>query len=79
MDFTAARFDGESKLMRKPIVTIRQNGVVIHDRVDLPGMSSFYRGGGTDPLSSLGGPLQFQSHADDRHYVYRNIWILEKK
>jgi hypothetical protein len=79
VDFTAARFDRESKIVRKPIVTIRQNGVLIHDHVELPEMPPFYRGGGTDPLSSQGGPLQFQSHADDRHYVYRNIWILEKK
>jgi Domain of Unknown Function (DUF1080) len=79
VDYTAARFDGEGKVMRQPIVTIRHNGVVIHDRVELPGMPPFYRGGGTDPLTPAGGPLQFQSHADDRHYVYRNIWIVERK
>ena len=79
VDYTAARFGGDGKIVQKPIVTVRQNGVLIHDRVELPDMPPFYRGGGTDPLSPQGGPLQFQSHADDRHYVYRNIWVLERK
>jgi len=78
VDYTAARFGVDGKIVQKPIVTVRQNGVLIHDRVELPDMTPFYRGGGTDPLSPQGGPLQFQSHADDRHYVYRNIWVLER-
>lgn len=79
VDYTSARFDGDGLVVKKPVVTIRHNGVVIHDQVDLPDKPPFYRGGGTDPLSPQGGPLQFQSHADDRYYVYRNIWIVEKK
>jgi hypothetical protein len=79
VDYTAARFDETGKISKRPVVTVRHNGVVIHDRVELPEMPPFYRGGGTDPLSPQGGPLQFQSHADDRHYAYRNIWILERK
>lgn len=79
VDFTAARFSPDGKITRKPIVTIRHNGVMIHDRVELPEIPPVYRGGGTDPLTPDGGPLQFQSHADDRHYVFRNIWILERK
>lgn len=79
VEYTAARFNSEGKVAGKPIATIRHNGVIIHDRVELPEMPPFYRGGGTEPLSPKGGPLQFQSHADDRHYAYRNIWILERK
>lgn len=79
IDYSAAHFDGAGKVTRKPVVTIRQNGVVIHDRVELPEMPPFYRGGGTDPLTPQGGPLLFQSHADDRHYAYRNVWVLERK
>jgi hypothetical protein len=79
VDYTAARFDGEGKVIKKPVATIRLNGVVIHHQVELPEKPPFYRGGGTDPLSPEGGPLHFQTHADDRGYVYRNIWIVEKK
>lgn len=79
IDYTAARFDSAGQVVQKPVVTVRHNGVVIHDRVELPDKPPVYRGGGTDPLSPQGGPLQFQSHADDRHYFYRNIWIVEKK
>jgi hypothetical protein len=78
IDYTAARFDADGNVVAKPIVTIRHNGVVIHDRIELPENPPFYRGGGTDPLTPQGGPLAIQSHADDRHYVYRNIWIVEK-
>lgn len=77
IDYTAARF-ADGKVIKKPVVTIRQNGVVIHDKVELPESPPFYRGGGTDPLSREGGPLHFQSHAQDQGYAYRNIWILEK-
>jgi hypothetical protein len=79
VDYAAARFDAEGKVTKKPVVTIRHNGVVIHDKVELPEKPPFYRGGGTEPLVPQGGPLHFQSHADDKHYVYRNIWIVEKK
>lgn len=79
VDYTAARFGPDGKVVQKPILTVRHNGVRIHDRVELPEVPPVYRGGGTDPLSLNGGPLQFQSHADDKHYAYRNIWIVEGK
>jgi hypothetical protein len=79
VDYAAARFDAEGTVTKKPVVTIRHNGVVIHDKAELPEKPPFYRGGGTDPLVPQGGPLQFQKHADDKYFVYRNIWIVEKK
>ena len=79
VDYTAARFDAAGKVVKKPVVTIRHNGVVIHDQVELPETPPFYRGGGTDALSPQGGPIHFQAHADDGGFVYRNIWVLEKK
>lgn len=79
IDYTAARFNDEGKVIQKPVVTIRQNGVVIHEKVELPETPPFYRGGGTDPLSREGGPLHFQSHAQDEGYTYRNIWIVTKR
>jgi hypothetical protein len=78
IDYTAARFDLDGKIIEKPLITIRQNGVAIHDKVVLPATPPFYRGGGTDPLVPEGGPLHFQSHAQDEGYAYRNIWILPK-
>jgi hypothetical protein len=79
VDYTAARFDADGKIIKKPVVTIRHNGVVIHDQVELPETPPVYRGGGTDPLSPQGGPIHFQAHADDGGFTYRNIWVLEKK
>jgi hypothetical protein len=79
IDYTAARFNDEDRVIQKPVVIIRQNGVVIHEKVELPETPPIYRGGGTDPLVRAGGPLHFQSHAQDEGYAYRNIWILHKR
>ena len=78
IDYTAARFNADDRVVKKPVVTIRQNGVTIHDQVELPETPPFYRGGGTDPLSRAGGPLHFQSHAQDAGYAYRNNWIVPR-
>lgn len=56
VDYTAARFDADGQVIKKPVATIRHNGVVIHDQVELPDKPPFYRGGGTDSLSPQGGP-----------------------
>ncbi len=79
IEYAAARFNADGKVAQKPVAAIRQNGVVIHPQVELPETPPFYRGGGTDPLAREGGPLHFQSHAQDEGYAYRNIWILPKK
>jgi hypothetical protein len=72
IDYTAARFD-DDKVVQNPVVTVRHNGVVIHDKVELPDKPT----GGGRPLSPKGGPLHLQSHGSP--VVYRNLWIVEKK
>src|SRR5690606_9010442 len=37
IDFTAAKYDQDGKLQSNPRITVRHNGVVIHDNVELPG------------------------------------------
>jgi hypothetical protein len=76
VDFTAATFDAEGKVVKLPVVTIRHNGVVVHDQVELPNRASGTMGGRTK-LSPGGGPLYFQNHGSPVHY--RNIWLVEKK
>jgi hypothetical protein len=71
VDFTAATFDGEKKV--KPArTTIKHNGVVIQDDVELKGPT-----GGGQPETDKPGPIQLQNHGDP--VVYRNIWVVEKK
>jgi hypothetical protein len=66
--FTAARFDTAGRRCSKARITVRHNGVVIHDHVDIPGKTGAGAVEGPQP-----GPIRFQYHGDAVHF--RNIWI----
>lgn len=70
IDFAPAEFDGK-KTTKTARATIKHNGVVIHDDVELPRR--------TDGAAESGNPgvIQFQNHGDP--VVYRNVWLVEKK
>jgi hypothetical protein len=71
IDFTAARFDGAGQRTAPALVTVRHNGVVIHDQVAFTGPT-----GMGEPESVEPGPLQFQDHWNP--VVYRNIWLVPR-
>lgn len=71
IDFTAARYKGHDKVQNARI-TVRHNGVVIQDNVELPSASAGGESEGPQP-----GPLHLQWHGDP--VTYRNIWIVPKK
>jgi hypothetical protein len=72
VDFTAARFDGLGNRVSQAVITVRQNGVTIHDRVALANKTGGGKPEGSDPL-----PILFQNHGNAVHY--RNIWLVEKR
>lgn len=71
VDFQAARFNEEGKKVADAVVTIRHNGVLIHDQFKLPRITP---GGGQ--MDEKPGALFLQDHHDPVRY--RNIWIVEK-
>jgi len=71
VEFTAPKFDGEGKKVEDSRMTVRHNGVVIHDNLDVPRSNP----GGQDEGPGPRG-IQLQGHGC--HVQYRNIW-LEKK
>src|SRR5262249_22326336 len=71
VNFTAARFDAEGNMVESPVVTVRHNGVLVHDKVTLP------EKGNIGKPTAAGGPLHLQAHGSEVRY--RNIWVLEKK
>jgi hypothetical protein len=73
VDFTAAKFDANKKKTANAVVTVKHNGVVIHDAVELPRNTP---GGGTNDESAAGA-LFMQDHGNAVRF--RNIWIAEKK
>lgn len=72
IDFTAAQFGADGQKIKNARVTVRHNGVVIHDDIELPKGTP----GGTGGESAEPGPLFLQNHGDPVRY--RNIWVVRK-
>ncbi|MBX7074422.1 MAG: DUF1080 domain-containing protein [Pirellulales bacterium] len=71
IDFTAAKYDGDKKV-KPATVTVKHNGVVIHENFELDGPTA----GGQEEADTA-GPIMLQDHGNP--VVFRNIWIVEKK
>lgn len=71
IDFTAPRFEGGTKVA-DPRMTVRHNGVVIHNDVAVPKITP----GGPQKQEQPTGPLHLQNHGNPVRY--RNIWMLPK-
>ena len=71
VDFTAAQFTNGQKT-KNGRMTVRHNGIVIHDNVELPhATTSSPLPEGPEP-----GPINLQDHNSEVRY--RNIWFVEK-
>lgn len=71
IDFTAAKYDETGKKIKNAVVTIKHNGVVIHENLELKGPT-----GGGKKENPNGGPIQLQGHGNP--VFYKNIWVIEK-
>ena len=73
VDFTAAKFDASGKRTAWPRITVRLNGVVVHEDLELS--KDFTTSAPINkPLEGPNGPIYLQAH--DNPVVYRNIWIV---
>lgn len=72
VEFAMARFDEAGKKVRPATATVRLNGVLIHDKYEIPRSNG---GGGLNDETRPGG-IFLQDHGNPVHF--RNIWILEK-
>lgn len=72
IEFKAARFDQEGKKTANAKVTVRHNGVVVHDDVELKKETP-----GGKKEEDKPGPVQLQNHGNPVYY--RNIWVGELK
>ena len=68
--FTAARFDDAGNKTSNARLTVVQNGVVIHDNIEIPNKTGAGQKEGPDAL-----PILLQNHGNPVRY--RNIWIVE--
>jgi hypothetical protein len=71
IDFTAAKYNDKGEKTAPARATIKHNGVVIHDNLELKPTPGFHaEGPGPDSL-------YLQDHGNP--VVFRNIWVVEKK
>lgn len=71
MDFKAARYGADGKKTENARVTIKHNGVVIHDNLELTKGTPGYKNEGPEPCE-----LFLQDHGNP--VAFRNIWIVKK-
>ena len=72
IDFTAAKYDKDGKKTANARITVRHNGVLIHDNVELPKRTT------ASPLAEGPEPgfLHLQDHSNPLRF--RNIWVVKK-
>jgi hypothetical protein len=73
IDFQAAQFDPAGAKTKNAVVTVKHNGVLIHDHREIKETT----GGAGLKETPEPGPIALQNHGNP--VFYRNIWILEKK
>ncbi len=69
IDFQAARFDTQGNKIRNARITVRLNGVAVHNNVELVNKTGAGQPEGPEPL-----PILLQNHGNPVRF--RNIWIV---
>lgn len=76
VDFTAATFDATGKRTAWPRITVKLNGVIVHEGLELN--KDFTTAAPINqPLVNPEGPVYLQNHGNP--VVFRNIWIVPHK
>ena len=73
IDFQAARWDEAGNRTQPAVITVRHNGVLVHQNYQITGPT-----GGAAQRPEIGGkgPISFQNHGNP--VMLRNVWIIER-
>jgi len=71
IDFISAKYDADGKKTANARVTIKHNGVVIHDNLELAKGTPGYKPEGAEKLGMF-----LQNHGNP--VAFRNIWVVER-
>ena len=71
IDFAAPRFDASGKKIKNATITLRHNGVIVHDHQEIPNKTGAGKREGPEPA-----PIYLQDHHNP--VFFRNVWIVEK-
>ncbi|WP_166821454.1 3-keto-disaccharide hydrolase [Thalassoroseus pseudoceratinae] len=72
IDFTAPKFDSTGKKTANARMTVRHNGVLIQNDVEIPGPTR----AAPNKEDANGGPVFIQNHGNPLRF--RNVWVIEK-
>jgi hypothetical protein len=72
IEFTAATYDAAGMKTKNAILTVKHNGVAIHDHFELKGPTP----GNGRKEDATPGPFQLQGHGNP--VFYRNIWVVPR-
>lgn len=73
VEFAAARFDDAGNKTKNAVMTVKHNGVLIHDKAEVDGTTT---ASGISTVTPIGGPIQLQDHGNPIYY--RNIWAVRQ-
>ena len=76
VEYTHPKFDESGKRTAWPRMTVKLNGVVVHDDIEL-NKTHTTAAPVNGALKDEGSPIFLQNHGNP--VFYRNIWVLEKK
>jgi hypothetical protein len=71
IDFAAPQFDAAGKKTKNAVITVKLNGVTVHNAREITAKTGAGKPEGAEP-----GPIQLQGHGNP--VFYRNIWVVEK-
>ena len=72
VEFTNAVANESGKKTQSAKMTVKLNGIVIHDNYEIPGKT----GGSRNAPEGTPGPIKLQGHGNPLQF--RNVWIVEK-
>lgn len=72
VEFIAAKFDGEGKKTSNARISVKHNGVTIHEDQELPSSTT----AAPHKEANSPGPIYLQNHGNPVRY--RNIWVVRK-
>lgn len=75
VDFTAATYDAEGRRTAWPRITVKLNGITVHENLELA--KDFTTAAPINkPLTAPDGPIFLQNHGNP--VVFRNIWVVPR-
>lgn len=73
IEFTAARFDDTGSLISPPVITVRHNGILIHNQTEITEITAFQHSDRQSEHRQWPGPIRLQDHGSA--VQFRNIWV----